>query len=138
MRYKYYNANPLGKKVNDCTVRAISLATNSTWNETYELLSHYAKYQGIMMDEVDNIDTFLESHFKKLCRDCLPAKTTIEQFVDDHPLGTYLITMRGHITCAIDGCVYDTFNPKDRIVWCAYEIQEKDRRLCGFLSFPFF
>lgn len=32
----YYNANPYGRLINDCTVRAISLATNNSWNDTYE------------------------------------------------------------------------------------------------------
>lgn len=122
MEYKYYNANPLGNKVNDCTVRAISLATNTTWDDAYDFLSGYAKYQGIMMDEVDYIDNFLEENFTKLCRDCMAPKTTVGDFVDMHPKGIYLITMRGHITCCVDGCVYDTFNPKDRIIWGAYEV----------------
>jgi len=30
--FKYYNANPLGRHVNDCSVRAISLATERTWD----------------------------------------------------------------------------------------------------------
>ena len=41
--FKYYNANPLGRKVDDCTVRAISLATNTSWDETYIQLSEYAR-----------------------------------------------------------------------------------------------
>jgi hypothetical protein len=40
--YKYYNANPLGRHVNDCTVRAISLATEKSWDETFEELSKFA------------------------------------------------------------------------------------------------
>ena len=39
-----------------------------------------------------------------------------------HPRGVYLITMNGHITCSIDGIIYDTFNPKDRLVWGAYRV----------------
>lgn len=30
--YKYYNANPLGRHVSDCSVRAISLATDRSWD----------------------------------------------------------------------------------------------------------
>jgi hypothetical protein len=33
--FKYYNANPLGRHVSDCSVRAISLATGRSWDETY-------------------------------------------------------------------------------------------------------
>lgn len=123
MRYKYYNANPLGRKVNDCTVRAISLALSTTWDEAYDYLSHYAKEQAIMMDEVEYIDQFLEERFEKLCGCKNMVKVTIEQFVDAYPSGTFLITMNGHITCCIDGCIYDTFNPKDRFVWSVYKVR---------------
>ena len=37
--YKYYNANALGNYVNDCTIRAISVAENKSWGETYDELS---------------------------------------------------------------------------------------------------
>lgn len=123
MEFRYYNANPYGRKVNDCTVRAISLATGKTWDETYDWLSKYAKEQGIMMDEVQYIDEFLEKYFIKLCGCKDTIKVTIEQFVDANPIGTYLITMNGHITCCINGCVYDTFNPQDRFVWGVYEVR---------------
>ena len=33
--YEYYNANPYGRHVSDCSVRAISLATEQSWEETY-------------------------------------------------------------------------------------------------------
>ena len=122
--YKYYNANPLGRKVNDCTVRAISLATGKTWDATYEELSKFAQSQAIMLDEVLYIDQFLERRFEKLCG-CKEKvkKLPVGDFVKEHPIGTYLITMNGHITCCIDGCIYDTFNPKDRIIWDVYKVK---------------
>jgi hypothetical protein len=122
MKFCYYNANPLGRKVNDCTVRAIALATQKSWDEAYDCLSLYAKAQGIMMDEVEYIDEYLEKNFKKLCGCKNQVKVTVAQFVETHPQGTYLITMNGHITCCVDGCVYDTFNPEDRIIWGVYEV----------------
>ena len=66
MGYQYHNANPLGRRVNDCTVRAISLATNLSWDEAYDWLSSYAKSQAIMMDEVEYIDKFLDDNFTKI------------------------------------------------------------------------
>lgn len=33
--YVFYNNNPKGKQVGDCTVRAISLATEQDWNKVY-------------------------------------------------------------------------------------------------------
>jgi hypothetical protein len=57
--FKYYNANPLGRHVNDCTVRAVSLATNTTWDLAYKELSRVAQAQAIMPDEVEYIDSYL-------------------------------------------------------------------------------
>ena len=121
--FRYYNANPLGRKVNDCTVRAISLATERSWDETYEELSKFAQAQAIMLDETAYIDEYLERKFEKICGCKGNVKITVGDFVEKNPVGTYLITMNGHITCCIDGCIYDTFNPKDRIIWGIYKVK---------------
>ena len=46
-----------------------------------------------------------------------------EHCIDEHPHGVYLCTMTGHITCIIDGCVYDTFNCSNRIMRCAWKVK---------------
>lgn len=119
----YYNANPRGRRVNDCTVRAISLATNTSWDSAYERLSRFAQAQSIMPDEVAYIDEYLERHFNKICGCKNNYKITVGDFVKQNPRGVYLITMNGHITCAIDGDIYDTFDPSDRFVWGAYKVK---------------
>ena len=119
----YYNANPLGRRVNDCTVRAISLATNRTWDEAYEELSKYAQEQAIMPDEVTYIDEYLEKKYIKICGCKDNYRISVGDFVEQNPIGTYLITMNGHITCCIDGYIYDTFDPSDRLVWGAYKVK---------------
>ena len=121
--YCFYNANPLGRRVNDCTVRAISLATKEDWDKTYRELSEYAQKLATMPDDVIYIDGYLDRRFQKVYeKNKYQKDMTVEQFARAHPFGVYLITMRGHITCCIDGCIYDTFNPKDRIVWDAYKV----------------
>ena len=35
MGFSYFNPNPEGKQVGDCTVRAIAKATGKSWDETY-------------------------------------------------------------------------------------------------------
>lgn len=120
--FRYYNANPRGRRVNDCTVRAISLATGRSWDETFEELSKFAQAQAIMPDDVIYIDEYLERNFEKICGCKDKLKVSVGEFVRSHPRGVYLITMNGHITCSIDGIIYDTFNPKDRLVWGAYRV----------------
>lgn len=116
--YKFYNANARGKFHNDCTVRAISLAEGKTWDETYEELSDIAQRNGIILDDVNFIEPLLDYRYERVCyRD-----KYVGDFVEQNPEGTYLITMKGHITCAINGVIYDTFDCRDRVMWCAWEV----------------
>lgn len=120
--YKFYNANPRGRHVNDCTVRAISLATRSSWDQTYRELSEFAQYLAVMPDNVTYIDSYLERSFAKIYGCKSNNRITVGDFVETHSDGTYLITMSGHITCAIDGVIYDTFDPSDRFIWGVYRV----------------
>lgn len=117
--FKYYNANPLKNKVFDCTTRAISLAENTSWDYTYNKLSNLAREQGQMMDSVEFIEDYLDRRYPRQCH----YSKTIEEFIDEHPHGVYLCTMTGHITCVIDGCIYDTFDCGDRIMRCAWKVE---------------
>lgn len=121
--FSYYNANPYGRLVNDCTVRAISLATGESWNDMYKELSDFARMQGSMFDDVMYIDSYLDIKFDKFYQRNNKRKLTVRQFIQEYPIGTFLITMRGHITCCIDGTIYDTFYPGDRLVWEAYKVK---------------
>lgn len=119
----YYNANPYGRKVNDCTVRAISLATGETWNNTYKELSDFARMQGSMFDDIMYIDFYLDKNFEKIYCKASNQRLTVDNFIKKYNKGIYLITMRGHITCCINGTIYDTFYPGDRLVWDAYKVK---------------
>lgn len=118
MSYKFYNANVLGKFHNDCTVRAISLAEGKTWDETYKELSIIAQRNGIILDDVNFIEPLLDSRYDRVDFN----EKYVGEFAREHPKGVYLITMNGHITCCIDGVIYDTFDCRDRIMWSAWEV----------------
>lgn len=122
MIFQYYNANPLGRNVNDCSVRAISNATGKSWDETYQQLSEYARKEGITFSEVEFINDYLADRYERCCPDRKKVHT-IEEFLNLNPRGTYLITMNGHITSAKDNVLYDTFDCRDKVFWCAYKIK---------------
>lgn len=67
MSYKHYNANPLDANVSDCTIRAISTAEGKTWDETYEELSRLAQKDGILLDDVDFIEDYLDRRYLRQC-----------------------------------------------------------------------
>lgn len=121
--FNFYNANPRGRRVNDCTVRAISLATGMTWDAAFKELSEFARAQAIMPDDVIYIDEYLDRHFKLSYSSKNDHRITVGEFAKQNPYGTYLITMRGHITCCKDGVIYDTFDPSSYYVWEAFKVK---------------
>ena len=115
--YRFYNANSKGRFTNDCVVRAISLAEGKTWDETYEELSDIAQQNGILLDDINFVEPLLDSRYDRICYD----GKYVGDFVEEHPTGTYLLTMRSHISCCIDGVLIDSFDCRDKILWCAWE-----------------
>lgn len=120
--FQYYNANPLGRNVNDCSVRAISLAEEESWDETYKKLSNFAREQGITFSEVEFIDKYLMDRYECYCID-RDETYTVADFLKLKLKGRWLATMSGHITCIIDGVCYDTFDPSDKLLWCVYKVK---------------
>lgn len=51
-----------------------------------------------------------------------PQAKTVRDFLNMNLKGRWLITMNGHITCVIDGILYDTFDCSDRYIWCVYKV----------------
>ena len=114
--WKYYNANPHGRSVSDCVVRAISVAEDTSWDETYEKLSDIAQEEGILLDDVNFVEGYLDKRYKRMCH----YSKTIEEFMEEFPCGKFLITMPGHITCVVDGILVDSFDCRSREMWCAW------------------
>lgn len=118
MAYKYYNANAKGNYVNDCTIRAISVAEGKTWDETYEELSDIAQEEGTLLDDVDFIEEYLDNRYRRVPH----YAKTVGEFMEEYPYGTYLITMSGHITVVVNNILYDTFDCRYRIMRSAWEV----------------
>lgn len=118
--YRYYNNNPFGRNVNDCSVRAIALATERSWDDTYKELSNFARREGITFSEVEFINDYLSERYPRYCQDMKNKIETLGDFLNLQLPGRWLVTMSGHITAVIDGVCYDTFDPSDRYVWCIY------------------
>lgn len=114
--YKFYNANKNGRYVNDCTIRAISLAEGKSWQETYDELSYIAGKNGIILDDANFIEPLLDNRYKRI----RIKNMSVGEFAERNPRGIYIIAVRSHLTCCLDGVIYDTFNPLNRrikIVW---------------------
>lgn len=116
--YKYYNANALNKYEDDCVIRAISCATNKSWDYVYDYLSDIAQYEGTLLDKRDFVRNYLDRTYQRL----YGINGSVGYVSAMFPNNTLLITMEGHITCSKPDrktgmpTIYDTFDCRDREV----------------------
>lgn len=94
--YRYYNANPMLNNIEDCTIRALSVAEDISWDKAYQILSDYARKRGLMLSSVESIEDFLDNNYDRFCN----PEITVEEFIKANPYGTFLITMpRAYYGC---------------------------------------
>lgn len=110
--YKFYNANALNKYEDDCVIRAISCATNKSWDYVYDYLSDIAQYEGTLLDKREFVRNYLDRTYQRLNG----IYGSVGEVSAMFPNNTILITMRGHIVCSKNGVIYDTFDCRDRKV----------------------
>lgn len=107
-----FNANPAGRQVGDCTIRAISKVTEKPWEDTYSEIA----VQGLMMRDMPSANAvwgaYLKSQgFKRhiipnTCPDCY----TLNDFCEDHPEGMYIVALQNHVVAVNDGNYFDTWD----------------------------
>lgn len=116
--YSHYNQNPHGRNVGDCTVRAISKATGKSWGETYLSLC----VQGYLMGDMPSANSCWGSYLRELgftrriMPDTCPECYTVADFARDHPVGTYILALSGHVVCVEDGTLYDSWDSSREVV----------------------
>lgn len=110
--WKKYNANPESKRGNDCTVRAISVAMRKTWEEVYLKLC----LTGFKLCDMPSSNlvwgTYLtnEGYTRHMIPNTCPCCYTVKRFAEDHPNGTYILALNGHVVAVIDGNYIDTWD----------------------------
>ena len=117
------NMNEWGRNVGDCTVRAISKATGQTWRETYLELALKGLEVGDMPSSNAVWGAYLRSigFSRHIVPDTCPDCYTVSDFAHDHPNGTYILALSGHVVCVIGGDYYDSWDSGNEIVvyyWC--------------------
>ena len=123
--YRYLNKNPKARDTEDCVLRSISLAQGKTWDKVYDELSQLAKGRGMLFSDAEFVEDYLDGLYQRTCYKNNKVAMTVGEFVENHPEGVWLVTMRGHITCVKNGILYDTFDCRDRLIWCAWEVRQE-------------
>ena len=106
------NPNPLGKTTGDCVIRAIAIATDQSWRETYRDLCQMGEY----MADLPNSNAVWGAYLKEkgarqfLLPESCPECITVRAFCDRYPEGVYVIGTGGHAVACISGDHYDIFD----------------------------
>lgn len=110
--WEYYNPNPAGRMVGDCSVRALTKALDITWEEAYARMLINGFWMADMPSSNSVIGSVLRQHgfsrknIPNSCPDCYTA----EDFCRDHPHGTYVLGFGTHVATARNGVLYDSWN----------------------------
>ena len=125
--YQSYNPNPIEKRVGDCTVRAISKATGQDWETTFVGLIAKA-FEMCDMPSADHVwGAYLRSKgFRRyIIPDTCPDCYTVADFCHDHPEGTYLLAIHGHVVTVCDGQYYDSWNSGNEVPLYYWQREEE-------------
>lgn len=115
--YRNLNINPIHKRADDCTVRAIATVTGDKWEDIYVDLCR----EGLRYYDMPSANHVWGSYLKKrgfkrrIIPDTCPQCYTVSEFAEDHPYGSYILALHGHVVPVIDGDYYDTWDSGDRI-----------------------
>lgn len=111
--YKFFNPNPnKGSNVGDCTIRAIALATDQSWDDVYIDLAVLGYSFKDMPSSNYVWSAYLRSRgFERFaipnsCPDCY----TVWEFCEDHPHGIYILATGTHVVTVVDGDYYDAWD----------------------------
>lgn len=110
MGYRYFMNNPVGARVGDCAVRAISKALNISWEQAYDELATTGYQMADMPSSNNVISAVLRKNgfYKESLPDCKGC-FTISEFAKSNPIGTYVVGTGSHVVTVIDGNYYDSW-----------------------------
>ena len=115
--FKKFNLNPLHRRADDCTVRAIATVLDKPWEEVFADLC----LEGLRFYDMPSANHVWGSYLKKkgfnrhIIPDTCPQCYTVEDFAGDNPKGKFILALNGHVAPVIDGCIYDSFDSSEMI-----------------------
>jgi len=117
MTYIQYNPNPKRKSTIDCTIRALSKALDTDWDDAYIRLC----MKGFVLKNMPSAnevwhellkDEGYERHIiPNTCPDCY----TVRAFCLDHPRGLFILGTGSHVIAVENGDYYDNWDSGDEV-----------------------
>ena len=117
MAFVFYNPNPSGRFVGDCTIRAICRLTDMDWDSVYAC----TVFQGFLRKDMPSGNStwgaFLKKrgYIRKFITDACPECYTVKDFCRDNPRGRFLLVLDQHVVTVVDGNYYDTWDSGNEV-----------------------
>lgn len=117
--WREFNPNPSGARVGDCAVRAISAALGMDWEQTYLELC----IEGLLHHDLPSANAVWGRHLiRNGFKRGLVKEDSVRSFGQNHPNGTYVLALSGHVVTMIDGTVFDTWDSSEcQPLYCYYK-----------------
>ena len=111
------NTNPGHQNVEDCVVRAITIATGKRWLEVYDdlCLTGRQVYNMPSSDRVWGRYLYYLGFVPFLLPESCPSCVTVAEFARWFPRGTYIIGTGSHAVAVVDGDYYDSWDSGNEI-----------------------
>jgi hypothetical protein len=112
MSYVQLNINPCEKYTNDCTVRALSVLMDESWEGIFLELC----LLGLKMCEMPSQKAVIHQYLKKygfqryVISNDFPADYSVRDFAEDHPEGKFLLATDSHVIPVISGNYIDSWD----------------------------
>ena len=117
MSYIFFNPNPVGKKVGDCVIRAVSKLLGQSWETTYLGIAT----TGFELCDMPSSNNVWAAYLKRkgfrrfVIPDTCPNCYTVRNFCLDNPHGKFLLATGSHVVTVIDGDYYDAWDSGDEV-----------------------
>ena len=127
MAYQYYQPNPKNKAVGDCVIRALCKALGDDWYSVYTQVTVQGYAQADMPSSNAVWGQFLKENgyaryvIPNTCPDCY----TIREFVEDNPVGAFILCTGSHVVTAINGVYYDSWDSGNEVPIFYYRKEEE-------------
>lgn len=122
--YILYNANPK-HKTTDCALRAVCKALNKDWQSAYFDLCKLGSQLWCMpnddkaIEEYLRLNGFVRRSYKVRTGD---KRLTVAEFARMRSGGTYVLRIANHLTCVVNGDIYDLWDTSSKCVYSYYEL----------------
>ena len=129
-RWEEFNPNPLGKKVDDCSIRSYCAAKGIEWDTAFDYACEIAEQEKDIINSgkvchrvvTEKLGMNLNKESKKVKP---KDRMTVMEFACLHNSGTFILDCPKHFVAVVNGRYCDTFNSGKMKVKAFYEFPDE-------------